>query len=111
MGAEEMTTVATAASAFQAKVIAARLGAEGIVWELRGNVDGMYPLGSIEVRVESDHEEVAREILMVDEVESAFDETDREEPASASPSLAKRVPVLVLLALTVFVIMRVLSLV
>ena len=46
MGAEEMTTVATAASAFQAKVIAARLGAEGIVWELRGNVDGMYPLGS-----------------------------------------------------------------
>jgi len=54
-------------------VIAARLGAEGIVTDLRGNIDGLYPVGDVHVYVGEDELPEAQEILMVDEVESAFD--------------------------------------
>ena len=59
-----MVRLATVGSSFHARVIAARLGSEGIVTNLRGNVDGLYPVGDIHV--------------YVDEVESAFDPMDEE---------------------------------
>jgi len=68
-----MVRLATVRSGFEAKVIAARLGSEGIVWELRGNADSMYPVGPVEVLVTEEDVDVARELLLVDEVESAFD--------------------------------------
>jgi hypothetical protein len=46
-----MVPLTTAATPFAARVLAAHLGAEGIVWELRGSVDGPYPLGPVEVLV------------------------------------------------------------
>ena len=75
----EMVPVASASDAFEAKVIAARLGSEGIVWELRGHVEGVYPtIGLIEVLVAAADAGLARELLLVEEVESAF--ADVEEP-------------------------------
>lgn len=68
-----MVRLATVRSGFEAKVLAARLGAEGIVWELRGNADSLYPVGPIEVLVTEDDVAVARELLLADEVESAFE--------------------------------------
>jgi hypothetical protein len=68
-----MVRLATVRSTFHARVIAARLGAEGIVVQLRGNVDGVYPVGDTHVFVEADAVDTAREVLLVDEVESAFD--------------------------------------
>jgi Putative prokaryotic signal transducing protein len=68
-----MVRLATVQSGFEAKVMAARLGAEGIVWELRGGVDGPYPMGPVHVLVDENDLDVARELLMVDEVESAFE--------------------------------------
>lgn len=68
-----MVRLATVGSTFHAKVIAARLGAEGFVTELRGNVDGIYPMGDVHVLVAADELEPARELLLADEVESAFD--------------------------------------
>jgi Putative prokaryotic signal transducing protein len=59
----EMIPVAFARSGFEAKVIAAQLGSEGVVWELRGDVDGLYPVGGIEVLVPSDEAERARDVL------------------------------------------------
>ena len=47
-----MVRLATVQSGFEAKVLAARLGAEGIVWELRGGVDGPYPMGPVTVLVD-----------------------------------------------------------
>jgi hypothetical protein len=46
---------------FPARLLAARLGAEGIVWQLRGE-SSVYPFGSVEVLVEADHVERAREV-------------------------------------------------
>jgi hypothetical protein len=80
-----MVPLCPAQGTFHAKVIAARLGAEGIATQLRGSVDGPYPcFGEVTVFVaEADLAEAA-EILLVDEVEAALEpalhETD-DEPA------------------------------
>jgi hypothetical protein len=52
--------VAQGLSDFEAKVVTARLGADGILWELRGIVDGVYPLGGIDVLVPVDELAAAR---------------------------------------------------
>ncbi|MEA2684964.1 MAG: hypothetical protein QOE93_159 [Actinomycetota bacterium] len=69
-----MVRLATVASSFHARVIAARLGVEGMTIELRGNVDGIYPIGDVHVFVDEDDLPAAQELLLVDEVESAFDD-------------------------------------
>ena len=58
-----MVPLTTAANPFAARILAAHLGAEGIVWELRGNVDGPYPVGPVEVLVAEDDLAVAREVV------------------------------------------------
>ena len=58
-----MVPVAVTRDQFEARVIAARLGSEGIVWELRGNAGGPYPLGQVQVLVEEASVEAAREVL------------------------------------------------
>jgi hypothetical protein len=74
-----MVMVRKVTDQFEAKVLVARLGAAGFVVELRGRgASSVYPWGPIEVWVGEDDEEGARELLLADEVESAFDE---EEPA------------------------------
>ena len=58
-----MVPLTTAANPFAARILAAHLGAEGIVWELRGNVDGPYPVGPVEVLVAEDDLVVARQVV------------------------------------------------
>ena len=74
-------------TSFHARVIAARLGSEGIVTDLRGNVDGMYPVGDVHVYVDLEDLAEAREILLVDDVESAFDEPEEPVEFVAPPAL------------------------
>jgi hypothetical protein len=63
-------------NAFHARVIAARLGSDGIVTQLRGGVDSPYPMGDVEVLVsEADLDEAAA-LLLADEVESVFDDDE-----------------------------------
>ena len=69
-----MVRLVTAANAVEARIIAARLGAEGIVWQFRGSVDGPLALGPVEVLVDAEGYESARELLLTDDVESSFDE-------------------------------------
>jgi hypothetical protein len=69
-----MVRLATVRSTFHARVIAARLGAEGIVTDLRGNVDGIYPMGDVHIFVGEEDLAEAQELLFVDDIESAFDE-------------------------------------
>ena len=71
-----MVRLVTVNSSFHARVIAARVGAEGIVTELRGNLDGPYPVGDVHVYVAEEDLPSASELLMADEVESAFDDED-----------------------------------
>ena len=74
MAAVRMVHLRTVQGAFHARVIAARLGADGIVTQLRGSVDGPYPIGDTMVFVDQDDFEAASELLLADEVESVFSE-------------------------------------
>jgi hypothetical protein len=69
-----MVLVRKVTDQFEAKVVAARLGAAGFLVELRGRgTSSLYPWGPIEIWVDADDEESARELLLADEVESAFE--------------------------------------
>jgi len=67
-----MVHLRTVPDSWHAKVLAARLGCEGIVTQLRGSVSGPYPLGSGAVLVEAGQAELAADLLLADEVEAAF---------------------------------------
>ena len=70
-----MVTLLRVRDPFHARVVVARLGSEGIVAQLRG-ADGPYPMGVVEVLVLPDELEAAQDLLLADEVESAFDPDD-----------------------------------
>lgn len=75
-----MVHLLSVGSTFHARVVAARLGSDGILTELRGAVDGPYPgMGEVRLYVGEDDLPVARELLLADEVESAFE--DELDPA------------------------------
>lgn len=63
MAAVRMVLLATLSDGFEAKCLAARLGAEGVLWQLRGGVDGVYPLGTVDLLVDADDLDVALEVL------------------------------------------------
>ena len=66
----------TVAGAFHSRVLAARLGAEGVLAQLRGAVDGPYPMGAVAVYVPADELVSAREILVLDEAAAAWPDDD-----------------------------------
>jgi Putative prokaryotic signal transducing protein len=70
-----MVPLTTAANPLAARILAAHLGAEGIVWELRGNVDGPYPIGPVEVLVAEEDLAVARQVV-VEQEPDALDPLD-----------------------------------
>ena len=80
-----MVRLATVSHSFHARVIAARVGAEGILTELRGSVAGPYPMGDVSVYVPEIDLPVAQELLLADEVESAFDEDDEDLDERPTP--------------------------
>jgi hypothetical protein len=71
-----MVPLTTTSTPFEARVLAAHLGAEGIVWELRGNVDGPYPVGPVVVLVAEDDLAVAREVVSEQPDEAAVQGAD-----------------------------------
>ena len=60
-----MVRLTSTASAFEARVLAARLGADGVLVELRGAaLDNVYPMaGEVDVYVAVDDFELARDLL------------------------------------------------
>jgi hypothetical protein len=75
-----MVHLRTVNNAFHAQVIAARLGADGIPTQLHGSISGPYPIGNVSVWVASQDAASARELLLADEVEAAFDLGEDGEP-------------------------------
>ena len=76
-----MVLLVSVTGAFHARVLAARLGSDGILTELRGALDGPYPLvGQVDVFVRRSDLPMASELLLADEVESAFTTTDDDGP-------------------------------
>lgn len=111
-----MALLTTVPGSFPAKVIAARLGAEGIVWELRGNVDGPYPGGAVQVLVPSAELREAQELLLADEIDAldarfdGDDDDDDEAASDADPESALPAPLALWLVLGAIVTASVLNL-
>jgi len=101
-----MVSVASVTDPFEAKLLAARLGAEGIVWEFRGSVDGVYPLGPFEILVEQDSLETARLLL---DVEAEDDDPEDDGPPPHWSRSNRWFVVLVLVAAVLFVAVRMFS--
>jgi hypothetical protein len=75
VAAPMMVPLTTVGSSFEARVVMARLGADGILTQSRGGGDGTYPLpGPVQVLVVVDQADEARELLLADQVEAIFDD-------------------------------------
>lgn len=103
-----MVAVARVGDGFHARVLAARLGSEGIVTQLRGGgLDGPYPMGDVEVLVGASDLGAARELLLADEVESAFDTVSADDfetvPVRMGPATWVVVVVIAVLVLFAYV--------
>ncbi|MGD0592945.1 MAG: hypothetical protein ABSB54_04600 [Acidimicrobiales bacterium] len=72
-----MCYLTTVVGSFHGRVLAARLGAEGVIVVLRGATDGPYPIQSaVDVLVPADQLALAREILLADAVDDVFESSD-----------------------------------
>lgn len=85
-----MVHLRTVPDAWHAKVLAARLGCEGIVTQLQGPLSGPYPFGAVSVLVEAEQAELAADLLLADEVEAAFSGPDEEDEADAKRRASRR---------------------
>ena len=64
-----MVVVASASTRFEADLYAAKLGAHGVLWQIRSRelVPTTHPIGWLEVLVPADEAEEAAEVLSIDE--------------------------------------------
>ncbi|MGH9102447.1 MAG: hypothetical protein ACRDYD_05620 [Acidimicrobiales bacterium] len=77
MARTPMVLLTTVQDAFHGRVVAARLGADGIVSELRGAVGATYPLGGVvELWVEAGAAGDAAELLLADEAAAMLEEAE-----------------------------------
>lgn len=58
-----MVLLTTVGTTFEARLLAARLGAEGVLWELRG-ASSLYPVGPVHVLVDAADADVARDVVL-----------------------------------------------
>lgn len=82
-----MVPLVQSVTTFEARVLAARLGVEGIVWELRGG-SSIYPVGWVDVLVAEADLDHARELLLLDELAAVLDDAaveDQPVGAAAGP--------------------------
>jgi hypothetical protein len=73
---------------FPARVLAARLHSEGLDCELRGALDSVYRLtvgdmARVDVYVPADQMDDARLVMLVDEVDAAYEGGDAHRPTAA----------------------------
>ena len=81
----DLVPLVTLSDAFAARILVARLGSDGILCQLRGGMDGPYPLGPVVVLVEADRLDEATELI---ELDDELGPPAREVPASKVPSWA-----------------------
>lgn len=98
-----MVTAVTVPSAFEARVLVARLASEGIVARTDGNDDGPYPAGPVGVLVEQSRLGAALEVLGVLDDST----TDPDDPIERRPERGRRLAVLWVMAAVVLAIMLV----
>ena len=105
-----MVRLTTVGDPIEARIIAARLGSEGVLWELRGGIDGPYPMGPFHVYVAEPDLATAYEVLTPadDHEDHDTDAADDADDAHAGRApLALWLIVLAIVALAAFGIARV----
>ena len=93
-----MVRLLTTYDVFEAKLVVARLGSEGVLWELRGGVDNAYPLGPVHVYVDEADLSVAHDVLA-----PVGGDDEQEPPAEARRSAAALVASVVVLGVLVII--------
>lgn len=84
-----MCYLTTVVGSFHGRVLAARLGSEGIVVVLKGASEGPYPLqGAVDVLVPADQLSLAREVLIGDAVDNALEGVQLEDASSGAAGLS-----------------------
>jgi len=78
--AEPLAPLMVVTSAFQARVVAARLGVDGIPVQLTGSVDGPYPVGTTTLWVLAADELEAHRLLLIDEAEACLLDAEDDVP-------------------------------
>ncbi len=65
-----MVVVATVSTRFEAELLAAKLGAHGVLWEIRSRelVPVTHPIGFLDVMVPTDERSLAEQVLAPDEL-------------------------------------------
>lgn len=81
-----MVVVASASTRFEADLYAAKLGAHGVLWQIRSRelVPTTHPIGWLEVLVPADEAEEAAEVLSIDEGDLGVGRLSR---ASLTPAI------------------------
>ena len=82
-----MTHLTSCRSRFEANILAARLGADGIVTETRSSLGPSYPLGKIDVYVEEGAFQVARQLLLPVDPEQRRNSQAAEQTEAAAPRI------------------------
>ena len=108
MERRSLVSVLRVRDAFHARVVVARLTSEGIIAQLRG-ADGPYPMGVVEVLVLPEQLEAAKELLLADEVESAFPADDEEVEPARRPGPPRWAVAAAVAVLSVYVLTYVLN--
>src|SRR5512134_3965244 len=104
MPATPMVRVTTVGDPIEAKIIAARLGSEGVLWELRGGVDGPYPMGPFHVYVAADDVALAHDVLALAGETGAAEPSEEAGGRSGRAPLALWLVVLSVVALAAFAV-------
>jgi hypothetical protein len=73
-----MVRLTTVGDPIEARIIAARLGSEGVLWELRGGIDGPYPMGPFHVYVAEPDLATAHEVLTPADDHDPFHDLDQD---------------------------------
>ena len=100
-----MVRLTTCGDAFEARLLAARLGSEGVVWSLGGGRDGPFAIGEVEVLVDENDLMTARELLSLDDFDRPFEAEDA-EPERETTGRDLLVLVAVVVGVIVFAIAR-----
>jgi hypothetical protein len=77
--ADGLAKLLTVHSGFHARIVAARLGADGIPVQLTGASDGPYPVGATTLWVLAGDLDEATGLLLLDEAEWVLAEADADE--------------------------------
>ncbi len=109
-----LVPLASGLTPFEAKVLTARLGADGFIWQVRGAMDSVYPVGTIEVLVPAADVDDARALVLIstdgyDEESAAYFGLGPHDDGAGRSATSWWVGALVISGVVTFCVLRLLA--